>query len=279
MTHTHGHGHRCSGHRGRRPAGLALPRGFQVDLQLTRAPAGCRLTVPAWTGGQAHLAKRQRPQPRAVARPTPTHLCWRSSCSFSSCFSDSRRFTCISWFIALHCSSESLPFSALMVCRQSEPHRSRSPRRPSEAGEPPTHKQVGPPPSQQSVPCSPTPCGQGQSRCPLQNPCRGRPDSTPQPCRAGRRERRGRREGSSGARRLQANMGPGITPAASTPTPHVVPSQRASTQAHVLPARAGGPQRAPRSPVPAPAVSRPGTPPPTTPPTAGHTPAPQERYL
>lgn len=43
------------------------------------------------------------------------HLCCSSSCSFSSCLSDSRRFTCISWFMTLHCRSESLPFSTLTV--------------------------------------------------------------------------------------------------------------------------------------------------------------------
>lgn len=63
----------------------------------------------AWHGGKDACPGRWQPCPPS------THWCCRSSCSFSSCFSDSRRFTCISWFITLHCRSESLPFNAVMV--------------------------------------------------------------------------------------------------------------------------------------------------------------------
>lgn len=46
-----------------------------------------------------------------------SHRCCRSSCSFSSCFSDSRRFTCTFWSIALNCISETRPFKELILCK------------------------------------------------------------------------------------------------------------------------------------------------------------------
>ena len=80
------------------------------------APAGFRPTASRRTDGQACLARGKDTRPgRWQPGPPSTHWCCRSSCSFSSCFSDSRRFTCISWFIMLHCRSESFPFSAVMV--------------------------------------------------------------------------------------------------------------------------------------------------------------------
>lgn len=61
-----------------------------------------------------HGGERRLPR-QSAALPPPTHWCCRASCSFSSCFSDSRRSTCISRFITSHCRSESLPCNAVMV--------------------------------------------------------------------------------------------------------------------------------------------------------------------
>ena len=72
-----------------------------------QAPAGLPAPRPE---------KAQSPAPSTAPPPSrPAHLRCKASCSWSSCFSDSRLFTCISWFITLHCSSETFPFSALMV--------------------------------------------------------------------------------------------------------------------------------------------------------------------